>query len=96
MCSELSIPDTNICIVLISLSLRGLHEHKLTSLPDGLFKDLDNLVQLSFYTNHVINLKSNIFRNLNKLKILDVFDNKFMSLPYNILHNVVNLEYLFV
>uniref|UniRef100_A0A1B6C0H1 TIR domain-containing protein n=1 Tax=Clastoptera arizonana TaxID=38151 RepID=A0A1B6C0H1_9HEMI len=82
-------------------TLQGLHEVKklyldnngLTSIPEELFKDMDNLEILSLRDNSII-LHKEVFHHLPKLKMLELGNNNLTHLEPGIFYNLTQLKIL--
>ncbi len=64
-----------------------LSNNLLSTLPDGLFDDLQNVQQLDLQKNRLMGLPEGIFSRLaNNLRILNLSHNRLSSLPMDALH----------
>ena len=73
-----------------------LYDNNLSSLPEGIFRGLNNLEQLWLWGNNLSSLPAGIFRGLNNLEVLDLAYNHLSSLPEGIFRGLNNLEQLWL
>jgi len=73
-----------------------LSYNNLTSLPEGIFDKLVNLVYFDLSYNKLKSLPEGIFDKLVNLVVFDLSYNKLKSLPEGIFDNIVNLEGLYL
>lgn len=91
----------NLSDTLTSRHLEGLHDldklslnmNNLTKLPEDLFKDVENLIELDLKNNN-IQLPKGIFRYIPKLEVLELGSNNISYLEPGIFRNLTKLRLL--
>uniref|UniRef100_A0A8C4NLB3 Uncharacterized protein n=1 Tax=Eptatretus burgeri TaxID=7764 RepID=A0A8C4NLB3_EPTBU len=69
-------------------------EHKLKSLPDGVFNELTELTELYLDRNKLQSIPSGVFDKLTQLTRLDLDQNQLKSLPMKIFDKLTKLTHL--
>jgi Leucine-rich repeat (LRR) protein len=72
----------------------NLESNQLTSLPERIFRRLDNLQELILAHNQLTTLPEKIFRGLNNLEKLEFHHNEFITLSEEIFRGLNNLREL--
>ena len=88
--------DVNLFQDLNKLAILTLDDNKLTELPEGLFRSLENLNQLYLFGNQLISLNSTIFENLSRLTLLALNYNRLATLPRGLFLSLQNVNKLYL
>ena len=90
--------NSNIWIPILIIKLfprkENKTEHKLKSLPDGVFNKLTELTVLHLYGNKLQSIPSGVFDKLTQLTRLELDQNQLKSLPMGIFDKLTKLTQL--
>ncbi|XP_072753584.1 uncharacterized protein [Anoplolepis gracilipes] len=81
-----SLPDTLIEFV--------VNDNNITSIPDGVFSKLYNLLYLTLANNKIETLQNGVFRGLKSLQFLSLMNNNIVTINRSVFTDLPNLETL--
>ena len=79
---------------LSGLKVLGMHDDNFTTLPAGIFEDLQNLTSLNLMYNKIERLPVGVFDGLESIQEIFLHDNNLTKLQSDLFRNLTTLELL--